>query len=61
MSEPKPQEEYRGGLTADFDAEGGIEAAEPWEPWETKLVWYSIGIGIAGLVILGVIINATIL
>ncbi len=34
---------------------------EPWEKWETKLVIYSILTGIALLIILGVIINSTIL
>lgn len=47
---------------------GGIEGAEevlsnpePWEPWETKLVTWSIGIGLVSLAILGAIINMTIL
>jgi len=31
--------------------------AEPWEDWEGRLVLYSIGIGIAGLVVLGTLIN----
>ncbi len=30
---------------------------EPWAEWETRLVLYSIGIGIAGLVVLGALIN----
>jgi hypothetical protein len=30
---------------------------EPWEAWETSLCLWSIGIGIAGLVILGVLVN----
>ena len=34
---------------------------EPWEPWETKLVSYSIGIALVGLVILGYLINTFIL
>lgn len=34
---------------------------ETWEPWETKLVLYSIGLAIAGLVILGVLVNTFIL
>lgn len=38
-----------------------IDAAEPWESWETKLVVWSIGIGIAGLVVLGVLVNTFIL
>jgi len=34
-----------------------IEAPEPWEPFETQLVGWSIGIGVVGLVILGTLIN----
>ncbi|MFQ5755886.1 MAG: hypothetical protein ACE5H7_07285 [Acidiferrobacterales bacterium] len=34
---------------------------EPWEPWETQLVLWSIGLGVAGLVVLGALINAFIL
>lgn len=53
-----------GGLHGDLEA-GDVEAAlgnaEPWEPWETKLVTWSIGIGVVSLVILGAIINVTIL
>lgn len=41
----------------------GIEMgeAEPWEPWETKLVMWSIGIGLVVLVIGGILIDAFIL
>lgn len=31
--------------------------AEPWADWETRLVLYSIAIGLAGLVVLGTLIN----
>ncbi len=31
--------------------------AEPWADWETRLVLYSIAIGLAGLVVLGALIN----
>jgi len=34
---------------------------EPWEKWEGKLVAYSILTGIAGLVVLGILINWLIL
>lgn len=34
---------------------------EPWDAWESKLVGWSLGIGVAGLIVLGVIINITIL
>jgi hypothetical protein len=35
--------------------------AEPWEPWEAKLVGWSIAIGFVSLIILGVLINLFIL
>lgn len=38
-------------------ADVAIDAPEPWEPFETQLVGWSIGIGIAGLIILGTLIN----
>ncbi len=38
-----------------------MEQGEPWEPWESKLVGWSIAIGIAVLVLGGWLINATIL
>lgn len=38
-----------------------IDIAEPWEQWETQLVTWSLGIGIVGLVILGVLVDAFIL
>jgi hypothetical protein len=38
-----------------------IEEGELWEPWETKLVVVSIVIGIAVLVVGGIIANLTIL
>ncbi len=34
---------------------------EPWEPWESKLVFGSLIIAVIGLVILGVLINWLIL
>ncbi|GIX22588.1 MAG: hypothetical protein KatS3mg121_1371 [Gammaproteobacteria bacterium] len=33
------------------------EAAEPWAPWESRLCWLSVAIGLAGLVILGALVN----
>ncbi|WP_316977711.1 hypothetical protein [Shumkonia mesophila] len=38
-----------------------IDAPEPWEKWETQLVVWSVGIGIAGLIVLGTLINIFIL
>jgi hypothetical protein len=45
----------------DFDTEDALGEAEPWEDWETKLVSFSIGIGVLVLLIAGTIINMTIL
>lgn len=42
-------------------AEVQIDAAETWESWETKLCLWSLGVGLAGLVILGALVNAFIL
>ncbi len=42
-------------------AEELLGEAEPWESWETMLVGGSLGIGLAGLVILGWLINKFIL
>lgn len=30
---------------------------EPWESWETSLCLWSIGIGIAALIILGILVD----
>lgn len=46
--------------TTAFD-ETAIPEPEPWEPWETRLCLWSIGLGIAGLCILGAIVNVFIL
>ena len=42
--------------------EGSLtEKPEPWESWETALVWWSIGIGLAGLIVLGWLVDRFIL
>jgi hypothetical protein len=51
---PSEAEEHRS-------AEVLLGEAEPWEPWETKLIVWSIGIGIGGLIVLGFLINTFIL
>jgi len=38
-----------------------VDEGEPWEPWETKLVLWSLAIGVVVLVIGGWIVHATIL
>ncbi len=58
--EPRTEEEATEHA-APASAESVLGECEPWDDWETKLVWWSIGIGIAGLIILGTIINLTIL
>lgn len=42
-------------------AEELLGDAEPWEAWETKLVTYSIGTAIVGVIVLGFLINTYIL
>jgi hypothetical protein len=42
-------------------AEELLGEAEPWESWESKLLGWSIGIAIVGLVILGWLINTFLL
>ena len=46
---------------ADAVAEVEIDAAELWESWETQLVKWSIGIGVAGLAVFGLLINVYLL
>ena len=38
-------------------AEALLGEPEPWETWETQLVTWSIGLGLAALVVLGFLIN----
>lgn len=46
----------------EFEApEVEIDECEPWEAWETKLVTYSIGLGIVSLAVMGALVNAFIL
>ena len=45
----------------DRSAEALLGEAEPWEPWETALVGYSLAIGLVGLVVLGWLIDKYIL
>ena len=42
-------------------AEALLGEPEPWEPWETKLVSWSIGLAIIGVIILGWLIDTYIL
>jgi len=46
----------------EIESEGSLfSSPEPWEPWESALVWWCIGIGVAGLVVLGWLVNRFIL
>ncbi len=38
-----------------------LGTAEPWAGWETRLCLWSIAIGIAGLIVLGLLINLFVL
>jgi hypothetical protein len=38
-----------------------IDDPEPWETWETKLVWFSLIFGVGMLIIGGVLANLFIL
>ncbi len=37
------------------------EEVQPWDPIESKLVKYSIGLGIVSLIVLGILINVFLL
>jgi hypothetical protein len=43
------------------EGEVRLEEAEPWESIETKLVVYSLALGVVALVVLGALINKYIL
>jgi len=47
-----------GGMDMDETVLGD---PEPWAPWETRLVLWSLAIGGAGLVVLGLLVNAFLL
>jgi len=55
MSAPVTEEPERAS------AKELLQEAEPWESWESQLVGWSIGIGFAGLIVLGLVINIFIL
>jgi len=55
------EEVKTGALSGEIDTEGMLDNPEPWEDWETKLVLWSLGIGVTCLVVFGIIINMTIL
>ena len=42
-------------------SEEAKQQAEPWEEWESKLVKYSLFIGVAALVVFGALVNLFVL
>jgi hypothetical protein len=49
-------------VVAEMEAtEVPIDEPEPWEAWESRLVGWSVGVGIVSLVVLGTLINIYIL
>lgn len=56
--EKATEEQIVTGMAAVGEAgESALGEPEPWELWETSLCLWSLVIGIAGLVILGTLIN----
>ncbi|EDN68489.1 hypothetical protein BGP_6078 [Beggiatoa sp. PS] len=55
--EQATKEQIVTGLSLKEAGESALENPEPWEPWETSLVLWSLLIGIGGLIILGTLIN----
>ncbi len=51
------EDRFPENMSQSLASESVLGEAEPWESWETSLCLWSIGIGIAGLVILGVLVN----
>lgn len=60
MAQSEERTAENGEQPAGFD-DRAIPEPEPWEPWETRLCLWSVGLGIAGLCILGAIVNVFIL
>jgi hypothetical protein len=49
-------------MTESTESDDGLGGEpEAWEPWETQLVLWSIGLGLAGLVLLGWLVDRFIL
>ncbi|MBN1240236.1 MAG: hypothetical protein JXB36_17160 [Gammaproteobacteria bacterium] len=57
----EPTESGSGSPRSDEGDEALAGAPEPWEPWETRLVVWSLGIGFAGLLVLGWLVDRFIL
>lgn len=41
--------------STELDIEDMVQEMEPWESWETKLIWWSLIIGIIVLIIGGIL------
>lgn len=63
MSEQSSHEQHTGEEVVErtVTEESALGECEPWDHWEGTLVRWSLGIGVAGLIVLGFIINVTIL
>lgn len=66
MSSERSKDEGAGsgpsGLSGGMDMdETVLGEPEPWAPWETRLVLWSLALGVAGLVLLGLLVNAFLL
>ena len=53
----KNEEQSLENVATPLSSESILGEPEPWESWETQLCLWSIGIGIAGLLILGVLVD----
>lgn len=66
MGSERSESEGKGsgpsGLSGGMDMdEAVLGEPEPWAPWETRLVLWSLAIGVVGLVLLGLLVNAYLL
>ncbi len=52
---PKNNPKAESAASIDKDIDKLVGEMEPWESWETKLIWWSIIIGLIVLVIGGVL------
>ena len=53
----KNENQFLENVSTPLSDESILGEPEPWESWETQLCLWSIGIGIAGLLILGVLVD----
>ena len=58
---PNPNKEVSMSQEQHNVHEEAKQQAEPWEEWESKLVKYSLIIGVAALVVFGALVNLFVL